>query len=256
MVLVTGTDRRKSPRTPYPATALVYVGNEQYTCRVADLSKDGLQIYPPVRQGVGTFLRLNIPLPALDKVLDVDGFVVRENEKDGEYSWGVQLHEPSPRATALIEAYVNWDRAQEPGAEAPRRLKAESAQWAPVSALSNGEAKPEDPGPPVPPSEPEEPPDATCEESEPSFDERPTQTHTRVEAPVEEGQSVTSQFRAAAIKQRKDDDERWAERQEKAKAEKELRDLYAEALKNTDTSLTATGTARRPCSGNWVSPKT
>lgn len=222
-----GRDRRKSPRTSYPAAALVYVGNEQHSCQVADLSKDGLLIYPPVRQGVGTFVRLNVPLPALDQVLDVDGFVVREDDRDGRYTWGVQLHEPSPRAAALIEAYVNWDRAQEPGAEAPRRLKQESSEWEPVSALSEKEPRAQ--------PQPEEPPRAegqAQEEPQVPLEDRTTRPFSRVEVPLEEGRSVTGQLRAAVTQQRKEADERWRARQEKERAEKELRDLYAEALKN------------------------
>jgi len=48
-------------------------------------------------------------LPALEQVLDVDGFVKREAEKDDYYTWGVQFHQPSARAVALIDTYVEWD---------------------------------------------------------------------------------------------------------------------------------------------------
>jgi len=169
---------------------------------VADLSKTGLLIFPPVQRGVGTFLRLNISLPGLDKVLDVDAFVMREGEKDGYYVWGVQLHELSPRAEALINTYVEWERKRTSEGEEPAQdLAAEAPQ-----------------------------------EETPAADRSPVAELVPVvdQAPggPKQTETITAKFRAAAAKQRQEVDERWQERQAREKADKELRDLYTDALKN------------------------
>ena len=228
-------ERRSSPRTEYSATAIVYLGNEQFTCRIADLSRTGLLVFPPVRRGSGTFVRLNISLPALEQVLDVDGFVMREAERDGYYTWGVQFHQPSARAAALIETYVEWDRKREAAAEEPGLSsisveieKKGTGQDFPVVEIgeqsTQGEVIPqEEPAPPEPRNEPDP---ASPPEMPPHWLPPKTQEKTGEE------QTITSKFRAVQARQRMEADERWQARKEREEAQKDLRDLYAEALKN------------------------
>jgi len=222
----TGKERRGSPRTDYSATAIVYLGNEQFSCRIADLSRTGLLLFPPVRQATGTFLRLNISLPALDQFLDVDGFVMREAEKDGYYTWGVQFHQPSAEAEALIETYVEWDR------------KREATEEEPEPGASSVQIEKKGTGPGFPKVE-------TGEQSAHgpvNSQEEPAPASRRAEPtpwlppeakdPAGEPQSATGKFREVLSQQRHEVDERWQTRKEREKAQKDLRDLYAEALKN------------------------
>jgi len=127
---------------------------------------------------------------------------MREGEKDGYYVWGVQLHELSPRAEALINTYVEWERKRTSEGEEPAQdLAAEAPQ-----------------------------------EETPAADRSPVAELVPVvdQAPggPKQTETITAKFRAAAAKQRQEVDERWQERQAREKADKELRDLYTDALKN------------------------
>lgn len=250
-----GRERRGSPRTSYSETAIVYLGNEQFSSRLADLSRSGLLVFPPMRQGPGTFLRLNISLPALDTVLDVDAFVVREDEKDGYYTWGVQFHELSAEAGALIDTYVKWDRNREvhsvkpdPGSISVEMEKKRTGPDFPAVEFAwdpdggpGSQPLPETAAPPrkqapapvtkqAPSPAQVQPPPTTGESSSPQNEQAPASAVLEVDAAPK--QSITSKFREVQAQQRREADERWQERQEKAKAEKELLDLYADALKN------------------------
>lgn len=90
----------------------MYVGNQQFTARVVNVSAQGVLIVPPVDQPRGAFIRINLTLPALDRVIDVDGVVTREADVDGYRAWGVQFHEPSAEARALLETFVRWVSAR------------------------------------------------------------------------------------------------------------------------------------------------
>lgn len=106
----TTSNRRTKPRSSYSATAVVFLGNEQFTARIVNISASGVLIYPPVRRSKGTFLRLHLSLPALREMLDVDGVVVRETTHKGYYAWGVHFHDPTPDVVALLDTYVTWKR--------------------------------------------------------------------------------------------------------------------------------------------------
>jgi hypothetical protein len=86
---------------------VVYVGNDRHECRIVDLSKVGALIAPPIELNVGAYLRLNIKLPQLDQLIDVDAVVARETEHDGAYACGLAFMNVSKRADALMDAFVS-----------------------------------------------------------------------------------------------------------------------------------------------------
>ena len=265
------TERRGSPRADYFAAALVWVGNHQFSCDIANLSGPGVMLFPPERHGRGTFLRINIKLPALDQVLDVDGFVVREGQKDGFYCWGVKFHQPSKKAEVLLRTYVQWRRKPRPvqGQQAAADLGTVSQSVAPQVTLLAAEesAAPRTPSSPAPPpsaskpatnktpAKPASPPAAkslpppaarpaphVSSEQQPQARAAPLKpagrTPQKPVAAAEQGKAngkpptITSQYRAVLEQRRREADQRWHERQEKEESKRKLRKLYEDALKN------------------------
>jgi hypothetical protein len=102
------SQKRSAPRTRYSSTAIVFLANKQYTCRVTNLSTQGALMVSPIHAPPNTYLRINISLPGLDQILDLDGIVTRETQVKGYYAWGVKFHQPSSEATALIETFQKW----------------------------------------------------------------------------------------------------------------------------------------------------
>jgi hypothetical protein len=109
-------------RYPYSGEALVSMENEQFTCRAVEIGVNGLVLIPPVRSGIGRFARMNLSLPGLDEVIDVDGIVVRETKADGYYALEMRFHEPSKRASALLAVFVRWVEKKVRAGNAIRRL--------------------------------------------------------------------------------------------------------------------------------------
>ncbi|MCA9664424.1 MAG: PilZ domain-containing protein [Myxococcales bacterium] len=103
-------DRRRESRLEHSATALVYVGNDTHLCHILNLGPRGLLVAPPVHHAPGAFVRLNLTLPALDEVIDVDGVIVREGEARGFYAWGIELVDPPARVLEVIRTYIRWAR--------------------------------------------------------------------------------------------------------------------------------------------------
>lgn len=102
-----GQERRRAPRIPYEGEAVVFVGNDRHECRIVDLSKVGALIAPPLELKVGAYLRLNIKLPQLDQLIDVDAVVARETTYEGTYACGLAFMNVSKQADTLMEAFIN-----------------------------------------------------------------------------------------------------------------------------------------------------
>ena len=66
-------ERRAVPRAIYTTEAIVFFNSNQFTCRAMDISTTGLLLVAPTDIPVGRFVRMNISLPGLDEVMDVDG---------------------------------------------------------------------------------------------------------------------------------------------------------------------------------------
>ena len=101
-------DRRASKRTDYSATAVVYVGKERLTSRAVNVSAEGMLIIPPVRVRAGSRLRINLTLPALDQIVDLDGVVVRETFVEGYAASGIQFEDPPEETRAALDEFVKW----------------------------------------------------------------------------------------------------------------------------------------------------
>ena len=116
-----GEGRRVS-RYPYAGEALVSFQNEQFTCRAVDIGVNSLILIPPSRATVGVYARMNLSLPGLDEVIDVDGIVTRETKADGYYAVEVRFHDSSRRAAALLATFVRWRESRQRAGTGLHRL--------------------------------------------------------------------------------------------------------------------------------------
>lgn len=95
-------------RQQYSATALIFAGSMQFTCRIINIGSSGVLLYTPEEVPRGTFLRINLTLPGIDQVLDVDGVVSRVGKKREHIIIGVKFFEPNAAFTATVAAFVEW----------------------------------------------------------------------------------------------------------------------------------------------------
>ena len=99
-------ERRATPRVPFKAKASVFFNNNNYTCNIINLSRKGALLTSPVDADPGNYLRLNLRLPGLDDLIDLDAVVVRQsgNEKD---NWAVSFCQVSERAGNQLDEYIS-----------------------------------------------------------------------------------------------------------------------------------------------------
>ena len=135
-------ERRGADRTGYSATALVFVANERYTCVVLNISPTGLLVIPPLREKPGVFVRLNLTLPALDEVIDVDGVIIREGEARGHYAWGIEFVDPPEHVQKVIRTYIRWATENRDALRRPEHKLPSSKAQSAINDKSTGPAYP------------------------------------------------------------------------------------------------------------------
>lgn len=101
-------ERRSVPRIPYHAHAYVFCHNRKHICQVLNMSCRGALLTPPIQVKNGTFIRLNLKLPQLDELIDVDAVVIRDATVGDSHAWGVSFINVSKRADVLMRTFVDW----------------------------------------------------------------------------------------------------------------------------------------------------
>ena len=101
-------ERRSVPRIPYHAHAYVFCHNRKHICQVINMSCRGALLTPPIQVKNGTFIRLNLKLPQLDELIDVDAVVIRDTTVGQSHAWGVSFLNVSKRTDALMRTFVDW----------------------------------------------------------------------------------------------------------------------------------------------------
>lgn len=101
-------ERRSEPRIPFYAHAYVFCHNRKHICQIINMSCRGALLTPPIHLKVGTYVRLNLKLPQLDDLIDVDAVVVRDTNVRGCQAWGVSFVSVSERADVLMRTFVDW----------------------------------------------------------------------------------------------------------------------------------------------------
>ncbi len=106
------TERRSTPRIPYHAHAYVFCHNRKHICQIINMSCQGALLTPPIHAKLGTFIRLNLKLPQLDELIDLDAVVIRDAMVGKTHAWGVSFINISSRAEVLMQTFVDWVLAQ------------------------------------------------------------------------------------------------------------------------------------------------
>ena len=147
-------ERRSASRVNLAAKATLFVANRQVSCWIADISTRGALLFPIEKVTASQYVRLNVTLPSLSEVLDLDAVVVRETEASGRYAIALQFQGSDPRAETLIRTYVKWAKAQQPGADpgqqsepAPTRKGTSPAERSVQSSNAPSRASPASPSP-------------------------------------------------------------------------------------------------------------
>jgi len=253
-----GTDRRSSPRATLRGEAIVYVGSERVSCRTVDVGKGGMALASPVGRAPGQFLRVNFHLNGGSRMLDADAVLVRDSPRDDEHIWGLMFQKLDPMMTHWITEYV--EKGAEPASPRPRARSPQTTApsppaRAPVSpqrsrptpaATTFPRRKRPTPARTVqaPPPEPEKAPTAAAERVDPEPEREPSVAAMNVEPPPPERLSarraryeepppperLTSAAHSAP-RRKKTAKERHHERMEAVRSQRELVDLYREAVK-------------------------
>jgi len=89
---------------PYKARASVFFNNNSHTCNIINLSRDGALLTSPVAAEPGNFLRLNLKLPGMDQLIDLDAVMVRQTDEHRD-SWAVTFCQVSQGARKQLDQY-------------------------------------------------------------------------------------------------------------------------------------------------------
>lgn len=100
-------ERRKKPRVPLEGEALVFQGSERIACKSLNISENGVAVLSPVHGKRGLFVRVQLCFLSMAKWLPFDGILIRLEEKDGRYLWGIRFEGMESWVTASVETYIS-----------------------------------------------------------------------------------------------------------------------------------------------------
>lgn len=99
-------EKRRHPRIPLQARAIVYASERQLECVTCSLSEGGALILPPAKARAGLPMRINIGIPGLPEWIVANAVLIREGEFQGRYAWGVRFTQITPHAATLLRSYI------------------------------------------------------------------------------------------------------------------------------------------------------
>jgi hypothetical protein len=117
-------ERREAPRVATSAMGVICLGNERIPFWLVNLSLGGALLAPSRAVAVGSFVRLNLSLPELDEMLDLDAVVERTTTVDGALAVAVEFVGMSAKTRTLLRAYISWSLEEMPTHEALPRTSA------------------------------------------------------------------------------------------------------------------------------------
>jgi hypothetical protein len=98
-------ERRSSPRVPFDEDVIVYAAGRRMACRGLDLSTGGIGLLPSEEARPGLHVIVDMGLEGNESIA-VEGYVVRQQQMNQNYAWGVQFHGLSPRVQHKLDAHV------------------------------------------------------------------------------------------------------------------------------------------------------
>lgn len=103
-------DRRDSLRVDLNQDVVVYAQGRALTCRLANLSENGLCLEPPASARAGLHLIVDMDLDR-GQTVAIEGYVVREDAQGQSYRWGVRFHQVPPRIRQMLIDYIRGQRS-------------------------------------------------------------------------------------------------------------------------------------------------
>jgi hypothetical protein len=85
----------------------MFIGSQRFSCRLVNLSASRALLLAPHPLKPNTLVRLNLKVPGLDELIDVDAIVTGETSIDGAKAWDVKFTELGARAGRLLSAYIS-----------------------------------------------------------------------------------------------------------------------------------------------------
>jgi hypothetical protein len=103
----------RKPRIIYVEQATIWAARQSMVCQTINLSETGLLLIPPFSSEPGLTLRVDIPLPGLQRPLVLPAVLVREGEHEGEYAWGVKFELVSADAQKFLRHFLQEQVARQ-----------------------------------------------------------------------------------------------------------------------------------------------
>lgn len=104
-----GKEKRRAPRVQTSTTARVWVGDEEISVQLVNLSALGILAVPARRLMVGMVVLMELSLPEHD-ALHLAAEVVREDVVDGHYAVGLQLKDLPEDVARMLSEFVRKTR--------------------------------------------------------------------------------------------------------------------------------------------------
>lgn len=103
----------RKPRIIFLEQATIWAAKQSMICQTVNLSETGLLLIPPFSSEPGLNLRVDIPLPGLQRPLAIPGVLVREGEHNGDYVWGVRFELISADAQKFLRQFLEEQMAKQ-----------------------------------------------------------------------------------------------------------------------------------------------
>jgi PilZ domain len=118
----------RKPRIIFLEQATIWAAKQSMICQTVNLSETGLLLIPPYSSEPGLNLRVDIPLPGLQRPLAIPAVLVREGEHDGDYVWGVRFELISADAQKFLRQFLEEQMAKQSPEKVLEQLPAEPLQ--------------------------------------------------------------------------------------------------------------------------------
>jgi PilZ domain len=102
--------QNSAQQVPFKVKTIAYMGHRQLVCVGLSLSCEGMQIYAPVQEKLGQYIRLVFSL-GQDQWLDVDALLISQTRRKEHYLWGLSFINVSVQAGQQLAAFVERGKA-------------------------------------------------------------------------------------------------------------------------------------------------
>ena len=99
-------ERRYAPRVPLGTEARLRSGNRELTCKVVDVSGQGMAVETDADERLDRFVRSHVHLDVQAPPVDLDAIVIRSDRRAGRIRWALAFHQPPPHMLSQVSQFV------------------------------------------------------------------------------------------------------------------------------------------------------